>query len=145
MLLGVMLGWLSEKRYEVGEPLFQRELTPEEFRAAMPPPTPEPKRRMFMPDPPICTECKTHEGDISAVISGEYYPNICTDCRTRLNAGQSVSSGHARWARDIDLQDNEANIQQPYNADGTVNGRFAKLYPTQAKALFTDEQIRKAQ
>lgn len=55
-----------------------------------------------------------------------------------------VSSGHAEWNRTIDMQDHEADIQQPYNKDGTINTRFAKLYPKQAKALFTEVELRNA-
>ena len=55
-----------------------------------------------------------------------------------------VSSGDARWQRTIDLENHEADIQQPYNADGSINVRFARLYPKQAAALFSKEQLRKA-
>lgn len=57
----------------------------------------------------------------------------------------TVSSGHANWSRTIDVEDHEADIQQPYNSDGTINTRFAKLYPKQAKALFTPVQLREAE
>lgn len=56
----------------------------------------------------------------------------------------NVSTGAARWNRTIDAEDHEAEIQQPYNKDGTINAGFAKMYPRQAKALFTDKQIRDA-
>jgi hypothetical protein len=55
-----------------------------------------------------------------------------------------VSSGDARWQRTIDAEDHEAEIQQPWNADGSINTRFAKLYPTQAAALFSEKEIRDA-
>lgn len=87
-----------------------------------------------------CQICKINKATLSAIINGVYYKNLCASCKPLTR----VSSGHARWARDIDIQDNEAEIQQPYNADGTVNTRFAKLYPEQARAIFTEEQIRQA-
>lgn len=92
-----------------------------------------------------CSECLREDGSITAVIQGRYYPSLCGACKARLNAGQAVSSGAARWSRTIDLEDHEADIQQPHNADGTPNGRFCRLYPDKAKYLFTDEQIRRAQ
>lgn len=55
-----------------------------------------------------------------------------------------MSSGHARWNRSIDTEDHEHEIQQPYNADGSINTKFAKLYPMQAGKLFTPEEIRRA-
>lgn len=90
----------------------------------------------------ICDCCqKTKTNLRSAVVSGAFYKNVCEEClaKTRI-----VSSGHARWERSIDLEDHEADIQQPYNADGTINTRFAKLYPKQAKALFSESELRKA-
>lgn len=88
-----------------------------------------------------CDKCKTHPASLSAVVDGVYYRNLCHSCKPL----PKVSSGHARWERDLDVQDNEADIQQPYNADGTINVRFAKLYPQQAAVLFTPEQIRDAE
>ncbi len=87
-----------------------------------------------------CDVCKLNKATGSAVKDGHYYKFICSDCKPRPN----VSSGHARWARGIDLEDHEADIQQPYNKDGTINRRFAMLYPKQAGVLFTNEQVRKA-
>lgn len=91
-----------------------------------------------------CTICHTNEADVSAIIKGVYYPNICREDKAKLQAGQAISSGHAKWERSIDAEDHEADVQQPYNKDGTINGRFCRLYPRQAAALFTDEQMRKA-
>lgn len=87
-----------------------------------------------------CDVCLINNSEISAVIDGVYYKNVCLPC----NGKDQVSSGHARWLRSIDAEDNEAAIQQPYNSDGTINTRFAKLYPKQAAALFSDEELRKA-
>lgn len=89
----------------------------------------------------LCEICKTNSSDCAAVIKGVYYKNLCFFCKM---SGNAVSSGHAVWSRGIDLQDHEADIQQPWNADGTINTRFVKLYPKQAKHLFTEEQIRNA-
>lgn len=78
---------------------------------------------------------------MSAIIDGVYHKNVCGTCNAKANV---VSSGHARWARSIDAEDREADVQQPYNADGSINVRFAKMHPVQAKALFTSEEIAKA-
>ncbi len=91
-----------------------------------------------------CSQCHQEEATIRAMIGGTYYPDLGPDCKAKLSAGQGISSGHARWARTIDAEDNEAAIQQPRNKDGTINGRFCRLYPRQAAALFTPEQMRKA-
>lgn len=89
----------------------------------------------------LCELCKTNQSSCSAVLGAVYYKYVCENCRLANNV---VSSGHAKWSRTIDIEDNEAAVQQPWNADGTINTRFAKLYPEQAKALFTPEQIRNA-
>ena len=91
-----------------------------------------------------CSRCKTNLAEKSAVISGVYYKDLCNWCVDALNAFR-VCSGYARWARSIDAEDHEADIQQPYNSDGSINVRFAKLYPKQASALFSEEQLRKAE
>lgn len=91
-----------------------------------------------------CSVCKTNPSELSAVVSGVFYKDLCRDCKALLHKGQSPSSGHARWERSIDAEDHEGDIQQPYNADGTINVKFAKLYPKQAKELFSEEQIRNA-
>lgn len=86
-----------------------------------------------------CEKCQTNQATGSAIVQGVYYRDICDECRS-----VAVSSGHARWEQSIDAEDHEADIQQPWNADGSINTRFAKLYPEQAKAVFTPEQIEKA-
>lgn len=91
--------------------------------------------------PKRCAICKTNPATISAIIDGVYYKALCASCKPL----PKVSSGHARWQRDIDVIDHEADIQQPYNSDGSINAKFAKLYPKQAKALFSDKQIRDAE
>lgn len=88
-----------------------------------------------------CELCRIRPAAVSAIVDGVYHKAVCHYCKPL----PQVSSGHARWERDLDAQDHEADIQQPYNADGTINARFAKLYPQQAAALFTSEQIRNAE
>jgi len=89
----------------------------------------------------LCEICDKLPATSSAIIDGTYYKNVCEPCKT---AHVRVSSGHARWSRSIDVEDHEHEIQQPWNSDGTINARFAKLYPTQAKALFSDDELRRA-
>lgn len=88
----------------------------------------------------LCENCQKKPAELGVVLDG-VYRKLCYGCKPK----PQVSSGHARWSRGIDLEDHEADIQQPYNADGSVNTRFAKFYPKQAKAIFTDEQLRRAQ
>ncbi len=90
----------------------------------------------------LCELCEKNPSSASAILNGKYYKNICNDCKLSNNR---VSSGHAVWSRGVDLEDHEHEIQQPYNADGSINTRFAKLYPKQAKALFTEVELRQAE
>ena len=90
----------------------------------------------------LCELCEKNPSSASAILNGTYYKNICNDCKLSNNR---VSSGHAVWQRGIDVENHEADIQQPYNSDGSINTRFAKLYPKQAKSLFTPEQLREAE
>lgn len=87
-----------------------------------------------------CQICETNPATGSAIVNGVYLKNVCEDCK----AIPHVNSGHARWSRTIDGEDHEADIQQPYQSDGSPNPKFAKLYPRQAKQLFTKGEIRKA-
>lgn len=89
----------------------------------------------------LCELCQKNKSSCSAVIDGQYYRGVCSACKT---AKLVISSGHARWERSIDIEDHEHEIQQPYNADGSINTLFAKLYPVQAKALFTEDKMRDA-
>lgn len=88
-----------------------------------------------------CEICRKTKATKSAIINGVYRKHACDMCSLM---GSRVSSGHARWARSLDLEDHEHEIQQPYNADGTINTRFAKLYPKQAAALFSEDDLRRA-
>jgi len=88
----------------------------------------------------LCQICKVKPSTGGVIENSVYIKDICSDCKSM----PQVSSGHARWARSIDVEDFEKDIQQPHNADGTINTKFARLYPKQARALFSDEQIRKA-
>lgn len=89
----------------------------------------------------LCTICLTKPATNSAIVEGVYYKNVCDSCKSQPN----VSSGHARWEQTIDAEDHEADIMQPWNADGSINARFTKLYPKQAKHLFTPEEIRNSE
>jgi hypothetical protein len=85
----------------------------------------------------LCERCHQNKSSIGVVIQGVYY-KLCMACKPL----PKVSSGHARWSRSIDLEDHEADVQQPYGADGKPNATFVKLYPKQASAVFSDEQIK---
>lgn len=88
-----------------------------------------------------CVICKTATATHSGVVNGTYYKHVCSACLTKKNR---VSSGHARWSRTIDTEDHQADLMQPFNADGTLNVDFARMYPTQAEAIFTPEQLDRA-
>lgn len=89
----------------------------------------------------VCDLCQINPPTRSAVVDGEYCESLCDSC---LLVNNKVSSGDARWSRTIDTEDHQADLMQPHNADGSVNTDFVKLYPKQAKAVFTSEQITKA-
>lgn len=91
-----------------------------------------------------CENCHQNKSNRSAVIKGVYYSALCDTCFANLNKSQVTSSGHARWARSIDLEDHEADIQQPWGKDGKPNAKFIKLYPKQAAAVFDKKQMRDA-
>lgn len=90
-----------------------------------------------------CELCKTKTLTSSSIIAGKYYKSICDKDKIRLRAGQKVSSGAARWNRDIDAIDNEAAIQQPYS-QGKPNPKFIAAYPSKAKELFSEQELRDA-
>jgi len=87
----------------------------------------------------FCEICQKNPADIGVVTDGIYL-HVCSSCRPL----PGVSSGHAKWARTIDMEDHEADIQQPRNKDGSVNTRFAKLYPDKARVIFSEKEIRDA-
>lgn len=89
----------------------------------------------------LCEICGINSGTVSSVISGVYYKSVCSSCNGK---SATVSSGHARWSRSVDVEDHQADLLQPHNADGSINAEFCKRYPQQSKAVFTDEQIVKA-
>lgn len=94
--------------------------------------------------PKLCTRCGRNPITGSIVVNGVYYADICNACKLLLNPPK-ISSGDARLHRVLDLEDHLADVQQPYNADGTINVQFARMYPRQAKAAgITDEQLRRA-
>lgn len=90
-----------------------------------------------------CVRCDLNLAETSVIVNGVYIKDVCNTCKAVI-APIKTSSGHARWARGIDLEDHEADIQQPFSSNGTINVKFAKLYPKQARALFTPKQLREA-
>jgi hypothetical protein len=88
-----------------------------------------------------CIICQTNPSTCSAIVGGKYYEEVCESCKL---ANNRVSPGHAEWSRGIDSQDHEADLQQPYSADGSINTKFVKLYPKQAAAVLTPEELEKA-
>lgn len=88
----------------------------------------------------LCEVCNNNEAVASAILGEQFYKYVCSSCKS----GKSkVSSGHARWSRGIDAEDREADIQQPYGADGLPNRKFIQLYPDKARHHFTEAEIRR--
>lgn len=90
---------------------------------------------------PNCHICKRNKATISAIVAGKYYKDICNICHSALMHDQRVSSGAAEYNRARDLEDHEADVQQPY-VGGKPNPAFIRLYPDKAKELFTPDELR---
>jgi hypothetical protein len=89
----------------------------------------------------VCNQVKNTKGSI---IGEFYYKAICTQCYNELMEPETASSGQAVYNRRIDQQDHEAEIMQPYNGDGMPSAEFIRLYPEQARTMFSDDDMNRA-
>lgn len=88
--------------------------------------------------------CK-HENreKISTIIEGKYYSNMCRDCLSSVHSNSSLSSGHQSFERRRTYEDYAQDAVQPYDAMGNPRSEFYRLYPEQAKKIFTPDEISK--
>jgi hypothetical protein len=87
----------------------------------------------------ICESCKQPKVNLkTALVGGIYYGNVCPDCLG--DEADEVSSNAAGYDRRRGYEDNAQDTVQPYDANGP-NSEFARLYPNQAKKVFTPEVL----
>lgn len=85
-----------------------------------------------------CYSChKEKPNMVTAMINSVYYPLICRQC---LGADEtsSLAAAHNRYR---DYEDNAQDTIQPYDSAGNANPEFLRLYPVQAKRVYSAEVI----
>jgi hypothetical protein len=92
---------------------------------------------------PTCEICGK-PANKSAVINDFYYKHLCTADYEELIGG-GANSGQARYNRDRDGEEHEADIIQPWNGDGKPSAEFLRLYPTQSRTMFGEDGMRAAE
>ena len=89
-----------------------------------------------------CLKCKKNRATVSAIVNGELVKDICESCYQNLVISNSQSSGSANYERERSIENNAADLAQPHGADGKPSSAFIRLYPNQAKQMFTPEELR---
>ena len=86
----------------------------------------------------LCHSClKNKPNTKTAIVNSVYYPHICSSC-----LGQDeISSNAASYARRRDYEDNAQDTIQPYDAGGNARVEFLRLYPVQARRVYSEEVI----
>ena len=84
-----------------------------------------------------CLSCRKNKGTATAVVEGIYYRNICNSCLGR----EEISSNAASYARRRDYEDNAQDTIQPYDAGGNPRVEFLRLYPIQARRVYSKEVV----
>lgn len=85
-----------------------------------------------------CQSCGKQKANTrTAVVKGVYYKNVCNACLGSVD----VSSNAAGYERRRGYEDNAQETIQPYDANGP-NKEFLRLYPEQAKKVFSPEVIK---
>lgn len=92
-----------------------------------------------------CEICeKYRETTKGAIVHDFYYKSICRGCYAELLHAKA-SSGQARYNRDRDVEEHEADIIQPWDGDGKPSAEFLKLYPEQSRTMFGEDGMRAAE
>lgn len=92
----------------------------------------------------ICEVCKKRPSTGSAIINEIYYRSLCRTCKATITESAShVSSGAADYDRGRDAEEHEADYIQPFPGN-KPSSEFIHLYPEQAKAMMTPEEIDRA-
>lgn len=90
-----------------------------------------------------CEVCRVDTSTKASIIDSYYYQYICNACYAKLTNFASPSSGQASYNRSRDVEDNEADMIQPYSG-GKVSAEFIHLYPDRARQLFSQTEIDEA-
>lgn len=91
-----------------------------------------------------CSICKRPVETKTSIINGHYYKAICQSCYEKLIGHETASSGQASYNRDRDAEEHEADTRQPYT-DGQPDIEFIRLYPEQARSMFSPDEIARAE
>lgn len=86
----------------------------------------------------LCNSCLTEKPNtVTAVVNGMYYPRVCHKCLGK----DETSSNAAGYDRRRGYEDNAQDTVQPYDAAGNARLEFLRLYPVQARRVFSREVV----
>jgi len=71
---------------------------------------------------------------MSAVFNGKY-GLYCKDCLSRKE-----HAGIASYSREKDREAHQADLVQPWNADGSPSKDYARLYPEMVDEMYSKEE-----
>jgi hypothetical protein len=91
-----------------------------------------------------CEVCRKRRPTKGSIVGEFYYKDICDPCYSNLMVMETPSSGQASYNRGRETEEHEADIIQPYNGDGSPSTDFIRLYPDQARTMFSDEDMNRA-
>lgn len=91
-----------------------------------------------------CEVCQQPKQTKTSIIDGKYYQSICHSCYEKLVSHETASSGQAGYNRDRDAEEHEADTRQPYS-NGQPDKEFIRLYPEQAKTMFSPDEIARSE
>lgn len=84
----------------------------------------------------LCDSCQSKPGIRNGVLEGKF-GFYCSPCLS----GQTSSGQSAQWLRDRDSEDHREDLVQPWHPDGSANSEFYRLYPDEAKEMFSEEEL----
>lgn len=87
-----------------------------------------------------CDNCHRKLPTQSAVINGKF-GEYCNDCISGVQRSHNPRS--AQYARDRDWEAHEADMLQPWDANGKPSREFIRNYPEEAHVNFTQEELEK--
>ena len=86
----------------------------------------------------LCHSCQKNKPNTkTAIVNDVYYPHICRSCL----GYEDISDGAASYARRRDYEDNAQDTIQPYDAAGNPRLEFLRLYPVQARRVYSKEVV----
>lgn len=86
----------------------------------------------------ICSGCAVDKSTQTAVIRGQFGV-YCKSCISTVDRHSSAASaGHSRQ---VDREIHAKDLLQPWNLDNTPNREFIRVYPDQAKDMYSREEL----